>query len=361
MMIHAKLGKHIFMVRLGILGCGFSTEVLHLQNLKSLVNVEIVAVADINVERRNWISQQLPSATVFEHYKDLLNKCSDIDAVLIALPTLEHVPAAILAIERGLHIYLEKPISLTLENAQHLLHTWQKTDLVAMMGLNFRYSNQFSQAREAIQNKTIGDVVAIRTRFTKYIDHLADWRLSLATGGGVLMEDAPHHIDFLHYVLREKVVSVYAIQESKRFAGDAVTLVLKTETGKVMTSILSQNTLDEQSIEVLGTEGVLFSDVHKMPVLDIQKRASGFGRMGQLLFRAKYLHPQYWLSATGRNPSFRIAMQTFISAIEAKQSIYPNLLDGYATCVIQDAARQSIMSGQVVHIEDSIYQTLYRL
>lgn len=349
------------MVRLGILGCGFATEILHLQNLKSLMNVEIVAVADVDAERRNWISQQLSSAIVFEHYQDLLNKSSDIDAVLIALPTPEHVSAASIAIEKGLHIYLEKPISLTLENAQHLLHTWEKTDLVAMMGLNFRYSSQFSQARELIQNKTIGDVVAIRTRFTKYADRPADWRLSLATGGGTLMEDAPHHIDFLHYVLREKVASVYAIQESKRFAGDEVTLVLKTETGKVMTSTLSQNTLDEQSIEVLGTEGVLFSDVHKMSVLDIQKQASGFGRIGQLLFRAKYLHPRYWLSATGHNPSFRMAMQTFISVIEGKEFIYPNLLDGYATCVIQDAARQSITSGQVVHIDDSIYQTLYRL
>ncbi len=111
-------------LRIGLLGAGHAARYLHLPVLTGSPEFDLVAIAEPAVENLSFAQRQCPGAATFESYEQLLAEV-ELDAVLIALPNVLHVPAARAAFARDLHVYLEKPLATSLASGRSLIPAWR--------------------------------------------------------------------------------------------------------------------------------------------------------------------------------------------------------------------------------------------
>jgi predicted dehydrogenase len=105
-----------------LIGFGFIAEKGHLPAYAA-GGLEIVAVADINAERRRAAAAALPHARIYETHEELLSRENDLEFVDIATPPYAHARIALAAFERGLHVLCEKPMAMTIEEARMMVDT----------------------------------------------------------------------------------------------------------------------------------------------------------------------------------------------------------------------------------------------
>ncbi|MCA9041487.1 MAG: Gfo/Idh/MocA family oxidoreductase, partial [Planctomycetaceae bacterium] len=124
-------------------------------------NVELVAVCDADEERRQRGSEKGGGAKQYADLRQLLDDDS-IDAVSIATPDHWHVPAAILAMQAGKHVYVEKPCSHNLREGQALVAASQKYNRIVQHGTQMRSNGGFQEAVTMLHEGLIGDVMIAR-------------------------------------------------------------------------------------------------------------------------------------------------------------------------------------------------------
>ena len=139
------------------------------------LNVEITAVCDVfkvHVERGVLISQnyirksssqtKISPAKIYPSYRDLMAS-GEVDAVIIATADHTHVPIAIEAAKKGLHVYLEKPMAHSVEDAVQLKNTIKSTDVVFQLGHQNRQQMSYKIANELYHKNVLGDVNMVQT------------------------------------------------------------------------------------------------------------------------------------------------------------------------------------------------------
>lgn len=174
----------------------------------------LVAVADIN-EQRAAALQSTARIRLAAHtdYRDLLAR-ADIDAVFIATPNHLHREHACAAFAAGKHVFLEKPMALTLTECDAILAAAAEADRVLQIGLVYRYSPLFREMERLIRSGRIGVPVMawcheFRVPFPVGRDR--EWRYSQALSGGALVEKSCHHFDLFQWLLDAVPVRVHAI------------------------------------------------------------------------------------------------------------------------------------------------------
>ncbi|MCB9890936.1 MAG: Gfo/Idh/MocA family oxidoreductase [Planctomycetes bacterium] len=141
-------------VRFGMIGVG-SLGTAHLGTLLGMPDVEVVAVADPDarhVERARSRSSRIDG---YRDFRDLLNR-SDLDAVMVVTPDHWHALASIRAMEAGLDVYCEKPLTLTVAEGREVADTAKRLGAVFQTGTQQRSSKQFRQAAELVRNGKLG-------------------------------------------------------------------------------------------------------------------------------------------------------------------------------------------------------------
>lgn len=145
-------------IRVGAIGVG-GKGASDVRNVASLDGTEIVAVCDVDQERGKDIFREFPEATQYEDYRELLVQEGDrIDAVTISTPDHHHAPAAIRALDAGLHIYCQKPLTHTVEEARRLAQVAEETDVATQMGIQHHEYDGLRTLREIIEAGGIGPV-----------------------------------------------------------------------------------------------------------------------------------------------------------------------------------------------------------
>jgi predicted dehydrogenase len=118
---------------------------------------QVVAVCDVYVKRRR-AAEEFAKCQGFSDYREILDR-PDVDAVLIATPDHWHSRMAIEALDKGKDVYLEKPVTLTIAEARDVAQAVKRTGRVLQVGSNTTSSDQWWQARKAIQNGMIGKLI----------------------------------------------------------------------------------------------------------------------------------------------------------------------------------------------------------
>ncbi len=131
------------------------------------------------------------------------------DIAVIANPAPFHVATAQALAEVGVHLLIEKPLSVSLDGVSHLLETCQKQSLVLLIGYNLRYLPSLLRFREFLAEGTIGKVLSVRCEIGQYLPSWrpeSDYRQSVSArhelGGGVLLE-LSHELDYLRWIFGE--------------------------------------------------------------------------------------------------------------------------------------------------------------
>ena len=327
------------MIRLGLLGFGRIARLKHFPILKNHPDARLTAVAEMDEGQRNRFS-----GDKYADYRELLAS-ADVDAVVLALPTHLHAAAAIAAFEAGKHVYIEKPVAISHDEADRLRAAWREANTVGMSGFNFRYLPHYQQMREAVAASKIGDVLLGQAIFTNTARSLPHWKRTRASGGGALLDLASHLIDLARFVLEDEVAQVFAQTQTYYTEQDNATLTLTMRGGTTLQLLVSMSGAEVHRFELTGTEGRLLVDRFDEPELVVQGR--GFGR-AKLPRLKRTLRPSQLLHTPDYNTPFANALNQFIQAANGKAIAYPNVEDGIRSLEVVLAAEHSAETGQPV-------------
>ena len=147
---------NIGMVGLGLISSG------HFGYFLGNKNTEIVALCDVNSQQLTKPMEKIQSAKkkcdTYEHYEELIDR-PDIDAIVVCTPDHWHVRIAIDAMRKGKDIYVEKPISLTVEEGIAIARAEKKYGRIVQTGSQQRSEEAFRKASELVRNGYIGDII----------------------------------------------------------------------------------------------------------------------------------------------------------------------------------------------------------
>jgi len=146
---------------------------LLLEHRKNKPDIEIVALCDVYQKRLNLALQKAQGARTYLHHQEVLER-SDVDAVFIATPDHWHASITLAAMERGKDVYVEKPMTHTVEEAEAVAHKAQDLKRVVQVGVQGLSWNRWHKIREIIQSGMIGQVVAVEGTYSRN-DPNGDW------------------------------------------------------------------------------------------------------------------------------------------------------------------------------------------
>ena len=340
-------------LRIGLIGCGYMGGVIHLSSLRRLPQADVVALAEPDAERREAVSRQVPRAAVFADYHELLER-PNIDAVVIGLPNALHADAAINALQRGKHVYLEKPLALNLEEGGKIVDAWQRSGRVAMIGFNYRFNPLHQKVRRYLEAGELGELVGARSVFTTAPHRAPAWKQRRVSGGGALLDLASHHVDLVRFWFEQKVLEARATIKSERVEADTATLELRLESGLLIQSFFSMSSVDDDRVEIYGRNGMLSVDRYNswsVAITDLRRASALIRRFGQVL--SWLPHSRFALSkllAPGQEPSFTAALAHFVVAAQNGLQTSPNLEDGFHSLAVITAAEESARTGHFVRV-----------
>lgn len=250
-----------------ILICGLgSIGQRHARNLISLGYSEIFAL--------RTRSLPLPDdLRTIETVKDI-NEAKEVKpgVVFITNPTSLHIPRALEFAKVGSHLFIEKPLSNTLEGVNELKKIVAKNKLVAMVGYNFRFHPQLIQIKKILEEKKIGKIIAVSTVMGEYLpnwhpeeDYRQGYSARSDLGGGVILTQS-HDLDYLYWLIGD-YAEVYAqaskISDLEIDVEDTAQVLIKFKSGVLGSLLLDylQNPPKREMI-VIGTSGKILWDYY---------------------------------------------------------------------------------------------------
>jgi predicted dehydrogenase len=243
-----------------IIGCGRIAP-RHAQALQEIPDVNLVVVADIKEERAVKFSTQYHTEYSV-NYLDILDR-EDVDIVNICTPSGLHAEMAINAMQSGKDVIVEKPMALSLADADRMLAVSKSTKRKLAIVLQNRYNKPMRDLYQLVCSGKLGRILLGNTtvRWYRPQEYYQDeWHGRLAMDGGALMNQSIHHIDALQWCMG-KVASVFAKTGTlahKMEAEDTGVAVLSFENGAL--GIIEGSTITypenlEGSIALFGEHG----------------------------------------------------------------------------------------------------------
>ena len=205
-----KNGKKI---RTGVVGVGMMG-MHHARIYNALDDVKLVGVCDIDIERGKKVARKY-NTKYFSNYEDLLKE--ELDALSIAVPTSLHREMAEAALERGLHLLVEKPLADTIENGWAIIEKCKKKNRVLMVGHIERFNPVVQSLKNILSLGSLGNIEMISTlRVAPYPKRITD--------AGIILDVSCHDIDLISYLtgLKAAKVEAFAKREFHNYEDEAV-------------------------------------------------------------------------------------------------------------------------------------------
>jgi predicted dehydrogenase len=346
-------------IRVGVVGCGNVAEMRHLPALLKLREVQVAAVADMDPHRLTRIRTRFKIRDLHRDYRVLLDD-STIDAVAICVPAQHHAEVAIAALDAGKHVFIEKPLALSLDEADQLMQTAKNLSKQVTVGFNMRWHRLVRQAKKMIQQETLGPIKCIVTRLTsgsRYSQHSPEWKKYREQGGGALIELAVHHFDLWRFLLQSEVEEVFAASCPGDWEDETATVTARMESGTLVVSFFSEVTHASQDLEIYGQRGYLKVSCYRFDGLNFipSSRLSGdfLNRMENtisLISGAPRLFLNYF-SGGDYVATYEKEWQHFIGAIRNHTPLETTLEDGRRALQIVLASLASTSMKEPVKIE----------
>jgi len=193
-------------VNVGIVGLGRFGK-LHARILTTLAGVNVVAATDPSPEAQAW-AREVGIDTVYDTFAEIL-KHPDLDALFLISPEDLHAEQAMPALDLGIPIFMEKPLSTTIEGAQAIVQKANAAGISMQIGFVLRFDAQSATVKQAIDNPDFGRVVLFHAKR----NCSADWFPSYGERAHVAFETMIHDIDLMLWFTGSRAKSVYAIQQ----------------------------------------------------------------------------------------------------------------------------------------------------
>jgi len=199
------------MIKIGIIGGGFMGK-MHANCYRSLQNVRVVGVCDVQQDRAMEIAN-LTGARIFTNVDELINN-KEIDAISIFLPTHLHKELVIKTAQAKKHMFCEKPLALTVQDAEEMIKETRKEKVKLMIGMVLRFWPEYIEFKRIVDSKIYGKLTTLTcTRLSsRPVFGWDKWYFDPKQSGGAALDLHIHDTDYIYYLLG-KPKSVYSLRK----------------------------------------------------------------------------------------------------------------------------------------------------
>ncbi len=311
----------------GLIGAGGIAQA-YAQAFAQSACCQLVAVADVREEAARALAE-IAGGKAYGDYRSLAES-ETLDAVIVATPPSSHPEIACYFMERGTPVLCEKPLCLTVAEAETMIATAEKMDVLFTMASKFRYCDDVIKAKGIVASGILGDVVQFENAFTAKVDMSKRWNSDAeVSGGGVLIDNGTHSVDIVRYFLGpiDEVLAVDAGGTQGLKVDENVKMFAKTANGVIASIDLTWGINKELPyfISIYGTNGTLH----------IGWRESKY---------KLHSSPDWSVFGTGYDKvaSFRGKIENFSKALRGKEELLIKPAAALASVQVIDAAYKSL-------------------
>lgn len=356
-------------VRLGVVGIGSMATGVHLPNIAKTRDVELTAVCDVVKERAEQAAATYKCAA-YTDYRALL-KAGVCDAVLIVTPHYGHTTIGIEALKAGLHVLVEKPISVHKSDCERLIAAHQKKKQVFAAMFNQRTDLYYRKIKQMVEAGDLGRLDRITWVITDWFRtesyySSGGWRASWAgEGGGVLLNQCPHNLDLWQWLfgMPDRVRGFCSIgRKHKIEVEDEVTAHLSYNNGCTGVFITSTGEAPGANrLEVAGEHGRLTLENNELRFIRNEVSANVFLKNSP----GKFGGPPVWnitIPVAGHGGQHAEVLQNFIDAIVSGVALIAPAAEGIKSVELGNAMLYSSEIGETVHmpLDGKAYERLLK-
>ncbi|MEJ5198623.1 MAG: Gfo/Idh/MocA family oxidoreductase [Anaerolineae bacterium] len=343
-------------VRIGIIGLGIQGS-YHMSLFKEgkIRRAEVTAVCDIEPEKLAPYSD----VKKFTSSEELI-RSGAVDAVLIATPHYDHTTIGIDALQHGIHVLVEKPISVHVADAQRLIaaHTDPKIVFAAMF--NQRTDPKYIKTRRLIASGELGEIQRVQWTITDWFRPEAyyasgGWRATWrGEGGGVLLNQCPHNLDLLQWIcgMPSKVLGICHFGKYHDIeVEDEVTAYFEYPNGATGVFITTTGEAPGTNrLEIVGDRGKVVLEGGKITFTRTEMSVKEFSRVN----KATFGRPDVWHVEIpvppGNGPQHAGITQNFVDAILDGAPLIARAEEGIHSLELANAMLYSTFLGRPVDL-----------
>jgi len=341
-------------VKVGIIGSQFEAEI-HAASFQILPEeAEVVAIASPTPGHAEALASRFGIPRVFRDYRQMLKE-PDIEMVTIAAPNSLHAQMTIDIAKAGKHVVCEKPLCMTLEEADEMIDTCRRQGVLLLFAEELFFTPKYVKAKRIADEGAFGKVYLVKQSEKHFGPH-GDWFWDVdRSGGGVFMDMGCHGIAFCWWFLgRPAIKSVFCqmgtyVHGQKTRGEDNSICIIEFEgnaVGMVEDSWARRGGMDD-CIEVYGEGGVTYADLHMGNALPTFSEY-GYGYAVEKAPSTKgWSYPVYeelW------NYGFPQEMQHFARCVRGKETPLATGEDGRMVQEVLYAGYQSARTGSKVQL-----------
>ena len=341
-------------IRYGIIGLGNqgSSYCLNIFDKGRAKDAVVSAMCDINPAKIERIKEKTANteAAYFTDYREMLDS-GLCDAVLIEVPHYQHPEMVIACLERGIHVISEKPAGVYTKQVREMNEIAERSEAVFGMMFNQRTNCLYRKMREMIREGAIGElqrvtwIITSWYRTQSYYDG-GNWRATWAgEGGGVLINQCPHQLDLIQWVIGKLPSAVHGFCQYGRWhdieVEDEVTAYLEYDNGATGVFITTTGeTPGTNRLEISGTRGKLICENDELIYVrnaedsaeHCKTSPNGFKKPGTEIVLVE---------TDGQNPQHAGIINNFTAALLGKEELFVKGTDGLAGVELMNAIELS--------------------
>ena len=281
-----------------------------------------------------WIAQAGIENKTKDH-RDIIND-PEVDAIIICSPTDTHVDIIKEASAQGKHIFCEKPISMSLEEAEEAVEAVKKSNIKLQMGFNRRFDKNFKQLHSILSEGELGQIQTLRITSRDPEPPPIEY---IKRSGGLFMDMTIHDFDMARYLMNSEVTEVYASggamisPEIEQYDDiDTAIITLKFENGALAVIENCRRSVYgyDQRVEILGDNGLISVDNTQSSTLTFHKADSISTQNPTYFFLERY------------SEAYEVEMNYFIDAIKNDGDVLCSIEDGLAAQKIAVKCKESL-------------------
>ena len=256
--------------KVAVLGTGFIAEI-HLESFHRFVpDADVVAVYGRNSAKAGAFAEKHGIPTWYDDLDKLLAE-TDAEVMDICLPNYLHHDACMKAAERNKHIIIEKPLAMTLDEADEMIAACKTRNLKLMYAEELCFSPKYERVRALVESGAVGDVYMLKQAEKHSGPHGAWFYQKELAGGGVMMDMGCHALAWFRWMTKNaKVKTVFAdmktvLHKDITDCDDNTITIVEFENGVIGVaedSWARHGGMDDR-IEVYGTKGVSYADLFR--------------------------------------------------------------------------------------------------
>ncbi len=181
-------------IGVGLAGYGLAGRSFHAPFLATVPGLRLAAIATQDPSRRAHARAEHPEAALVRSADELIDR-PDVQLVVVAAPNSLHAPLATRALQAGRHVVVDKPIALSVPDAEELVEVADRSGRLLTVFQNRRWDGDFLTLRRLIAEGRVGDVDSLETRFERFTGVGPEWRELAHEAGGPLRDLGTHLVD----------------------------------------------------------------------------------------------------------------------------------------------------------------------